>query len=60
MQRYLSKVNLYARTEWARKMIQRRSLTVWEKIPLEMKKLTFFNFKKSYKKSVYKYSSLLN
>jgi len=50
----------YARTEWWGKMIQRRSLAISEKISLEMKKLSFFNFKKSYKKSVFnKYSSLL-
>jgi len=50
----------YVRTERGRKMIQRRSLTIWEKIPSEMKKISFFNFKTSYKKSVLnKHFSLL-
>ena len=40
----------FARTEWGRKMIQRKGLKIWKKIPPELKSCSFQKFKQTYKK----------
>lgn len=42
----------YARTEWGRKMVQRRGLHVWKNIPLELKECSFYRFKKTFKRDI--------
>ena len=42
----------FAHTEWGRKMIQRKGLNVWKKIPLELKSCLFQKIKQTYKKNV--------
>ena len=42
----------FVRTERGRKMIQRKGLKIWKKIPLELKGCSFQKFKQTYKKNV--------
>ena len=42
----------YARTEWGKKRLQRAALEIWEKLPLELKKCSYFKFKNMYKQSI--------
>ena len=39
----------YTRTKWGKNMLQHRGLNLWKDVPMEMKNLTFYKFKKSYK-----------
>ena len=44
----------FARTEWGRKIIQRKVLNVWKKISLELKSCSFQKFKQTCKRILFK------